>query len=153
MSYNFLRVYNQQWDCSKAEPGRIRKYKRPIVSNEIETVVKNLPTHKSPAPDDFPGKFCQTLIEELTLILLKLFQNIAKGEALPNSFFKPTFTLIVKAKISQKNIPSPGNLPKPGITPESLVLQANSLHSLWTEPPGETYKKKKERKKIIDQYH
>ena len=97
MSYNFLRVYAQQWDWSKAEPGGIRKYKRPIVSNEIKTVIKNLPTHKSPAPDDFPGKFCQTLNEELTLILLKLFQNIGKGEALPNLFFKATITLIIKA--------------------------------------------------------
>ena len=82
LSYNFLRVYNQQWDCSKAEPGRIRKYKRPIVSNEIETVVKNLPTYKSPAPGDFPGKFCQTLIEELTHPF-KTFPKYCKRRSTP----------------------------------------------------------------------
>ena len=33
---------------------------RPITSAEIETVVKNLPTNKSPEPDGFTGKCYQT---------------------------------------------------------------------------------------------
>ena len=32
---------------------------RPITSTEVETVIKNLPTNKSPGPDDFTGKFHQ----------------------------------------------------------------------------------------------
>ena len=28
---------------------------RPITSNEIETIIKNLPTNKSLGPDDFTG--------------------------------------------------------------------------------------------------
>ena len=53
----------------------IENINRPITSTEIETVLKNLPTNKSPGPDVFTGEFCQTFREALTPILLRLFQN------------------------------------------------------------------------------
>ena len=74
----------------------IENINRPLTSTVIETVIKYLPTNKSPRPDGFTGEFYQTFREELTPILLKLFQNIAEGGTLPNSFYKATITLIPK---------------------------------------------------------
>ena len=85
----FLEKHN----LPRLNQGEIENVNRPITSTEIETLVKNLPTNKSPGPD---GKFYQTFREELTPILLKLFQYIAEGGTLPNSFYEATITLIPK---------------------------------------------------------
>lgn len=54
--------------------------------------IKKLPTNKSPGPDGFTGKFYQTYKEELTLILLKVFQKIEEAETLPMIFYGATIT-------------------------------------------------------------
>ena len=52
---------------------------KPITNTEIETVIKNLPENKTLALDGFTGEFYETFREELiSIILLKLFQKIAK---------------------------------------------------------------------------
>ena len=51
---------------------------------------------RSPGPDGFRGEFYRTSREELTTILLKLFQNIAEGGILSNTFYESTITLIPK---------------------------------------------------------
>ena len=88
----FLEKHNlMRWNQEEIE-----NINRPITSTEIETVIKNLPTNKSPGPDGFTGEFCQTFRAELTPVLLKLFQNISEGGTLSNSFYEATITLISK---------------------------------------------------------
>ena len=72
----------------------IENINRPITSTEIETVIKIFQQTKT--QESFTGEFYQTFREELTPILLKLFQNITEGRTLPNSFYEATITLIPK---------------------------------------------------------
>ena len=60
-----------------------------ITSSEIETVIKKLPTNKSPGLDGFTGEFYQTLQKVITPLLLKLFQKIQEKERLPTHFMRP----------------------------------------------------------------
>ena len=93
----FLERYN----LPRLNKEEIENMNRPITGNEIETVIKKS-SNKSPGPDGFTGGFYQTFREELTSILLKLFQKIAEEGTPPNSFYKATITLIPKLKILQK---------------------------------------------------
>ena len=87
----FLEKHN----FPKLNQEEIENLNRPITSMEIETIIRNLPANKSPGPEGFTAEFYQKFREQLTPILLKLFQKIAEGK-LPNSFYEATITLIPK---------------------------------------------------------
>ena len=79
---NFLKLNQEE----------IENLNRPITSTEIEAVIKKksknktLLTNKSPGPGGFTGEFYQKFRDEITPILLKLFQKIEEEGKLLNSF-------------------------------------------------------------------
>ena len=88
----FLEKYN----FPKLNQEEIENLNRPITSIEIENVIRNLPTNKSPGPNGFIAEFYQKFREELTPILLKVFQKISEEGKLPNSLYEATITQITK---------------------------------------------------------
>ena len=88
----FLEKYN----FPKLNQEEIENLNRPITSMAIKTVIRSLPENKIPGPNGFTAEFYQKFREELTPILLKLFQKIAEEGKLPNLFYEVTITLIPK---------------------------------------------------------
>ena len=88
----FLEKYN----FPKRNQEEIENLNRPITSTVIETIIRNLPTNKSPGPDGFTAEFYQKF-RELTPILLKFFQKIPEEHKIPNSFYEATITLKPKS--------------------------------------------------------
>ena len=88
----FLEKYN----FPKLNQEEIENLNRPITSTEMETVIRNLPTNKSPGPDYFTAEFYEKFWGAITPILPKLLQKIAEEGKFPNSFYEATITLIPK---------------------------------------------------------
>ena len=87
----FLEKYN----LPKLNEEEAESLNRPVMPDEIETVIKQLPTRKSPGPDSFT-EFYRALKGELTPILHSLFQKIQEDGRLPKSFYEANIILIPK---------------------------------------------------------
>ena len=93
-----IRVYNQQlydnkmgnleemdeflekYNLPKLNQEEIENLNRPIASREIETVIRNLPTNKSPGPDGFTGEFYQKIYRRVnTYPTQTLLENCRGG--------------------------------------------------------------------------
>ena len=68
----FLEKYN----LPKLKEEEAESLNRPITPDEIETVIKKLPTLTSPGPDSFTGEFYRAFKGELSSILHRVFQKI-----------------------------------------------------------------------------
>ena len=67
----FLEKYN----LPKLNEEEAQSLNRPVMTDEIETLIKKLPTYKIPRPDGFTGEFYRAFKGALTIILHKLFQK------------------------------------------------------------------------------
>ena len=91
-----MEKFLEMYIFPKLNKEEIENLNRSMTSMEIKSVIRNLPANKSPGSDGFIAEFYQKFKEELTPILLKLFQKIAEEAKLPDSFYKATITLKAK---------------------------------------------------------
>ena len=88
----FLEKYN----LPKMNKEEAESLNRQITADEIEAVIKKLPTHKSPGLDGFTGEFYKAFKRELTPILHRVFQKIQEDGRLSKSFHQACINLTPK---------------------------------------------------------
>ena len=114
----FLEKYNLLKLNEEAE-----NLNRPITADEIEAVIKKLPSHKSHGPDGFTGDFYKAFKEELTPILHRLFEKFQTDGSLPNSSYEASIILIPK--------PDKDTMKKENFRPISLMnIDAKILNKI-----------------------
>ena len=119
----FLEKYN----LPKLNEEETESLNRTITADEIEPVVKKLPTHKSPGLDSFTGEFYKAFKEGLTSILHRLFQKVQEDGRLPNAFYEISIILIPK--------PDKDKTKKENFRPISLMsIHAKILNKIFGKP-------------------
>ena len=91
-----MDTFLEKYKLPKLNEEEAANLNRPITADEIEAVIKNLPTHKRPGPDGFTGEFHTAFKKELNPILHRLFEKIQTDGRLPRSFYEASIILILK---------------------------------------------------------
>ena len=118
-----METFLEKDNLPKLSEEEAESLNRPITPNEIETVIKTLPTHKSSGPDGFTRKFYKAFKEKLTPIIHRLFEKIQTDGTLPNSFYEPSIILIPK--------PNKETMKKEHFSPISLMnIDAKILNKI-----------------------
>ena len=52
-----MEKYLERYNFPRMNQEELENINKHITSNEIETIIKNLPTNESPGPDGFTSKF------------------------------------------------------------------------------------------------
>ncbi|KAF6372017.1 hypothetical protein mRhiFer1_009756 [Rhinolophus ferrumequinum] len=130
---NFLEAYN----LPRLTQEETENLNRLITTREIESVINNLPTNKSPRRDGITGEYYKTFKKVLSPIFLKLFQKIQMEGSLPNTFYKATITLIpksdkdiIKKRKLQADIPNEHRCknPQQNISEQNLAREKLKIH-------------------------
>ena len=72
---NEMDKFQKKNNLPKVNEEEAESLNRLITLDEIETIMKNLPAHKTLGPDGSKGEFYRAFKGELTLILHRLFQK------------------------------------------------------------------------------
>ena len=83
---------SKKYHLPKLNEEEAESLNRPTTHDEIDTLIKNLLTHKSPGRDGFMGEFYRAFKGELTPILHRLVQKIQEDGRLTNSFYVANIT-------------------------------------------------------------
>ena len=73
----------EKFNLPRLNQEEIENMNRPIASTEIETVIKKLPTNKSPGLNSFTGEFYQIYKGEIIPVFLKVFQKNLRESNIP----------------------------------------------------------------------